>query len=73
MEVPVLLAVRGTFGGLNGWQVRPPEGVAVRATLPAKLNVLVRVTVEVIDAPEFPVGNVALVRKSPTWDTKLVA
>jgi len=70
-EVPVPLAVNGTFGGLGGWQVRPPEGVAVRATLPAKLKVLVRVIVEVIDVPEFPVGNVALVRKSPTWETKL--
>ena len=73
IEVPVPLAVNGTFGGLNGWQVRPPEGVAVRATVPAKLKVLVRVTVDVIDVPELPVGNVALVRKSPTWDTKLVA
>jgi hypothetical protein len=71
-EVPVPLAVKGTFDGLNGWQVRPGDGVAVRATLPAKLNVLVSVIVEVRVVPKLPVGDVALVVKSPTCEMKLV-
>ena len=60
------MAVSGTFGGLGGWQVRPADGVAVRATLPAKLNVLVSVIVEVRDVPRPPLGDVALALKSPT-------
>ena len=64
--MPVPLAASGTFGGLGGWQVRPTDGVAVRATLPAKLNVLESVIVEVRDVPRPPLGNVALVLKSPT-------
>ena len=65
------MAVSGTFGGLGGWQVRPADGVAVRATLPAKLNVLVSVIVEVRDVPRPPLGNVALALKSPTCEMKV--
>ncbi len=70
--MPVPLAVSGTFGGLSGWHVRPPEGVAVRATLPAKLNVLVSVIVEVRVVPKLPVATVALAVKSPTCEMKVV-
>ncbi len=65
------MAVNGTFGGLSGWHVRPVDGVAVSATLPAKLKLLVRLIVEVIDVPKLPVGNVALAAKSPTCEMKL--
>ena len=57
---------------MNALQVRPAgRGVSERATVPTKLNVLVRVIVEVIDEPVVPLGEVALIVKSPTWDTKL--
>jgi len=71
LEVPVPLAVRVTGVGLNGLQVTPAGTVSVRPTVPAKLNVLGRVMVDVIDEPTVPVGDVALIVKSPTWDTKL--
>ncbi len=38
----------------------------VSATVPAKLSVLVRVTVEEIDEPAEPDGEVVLILKSPT-------
>jgi hypothetical protein len=69
--VPVPLAVSGTFGGLSGWQVRPVDGVAVRATLPAKLNVLVSVIVEVRVVPRLPLGDEPLAVKSPTCEMKV--
>ena len=48
--------------------VNPVAGLVtgVRAIVPAKLNVLVRVIVELIDAPAAPLGDVALILKSPT-------
>jgi hypothetical protein len=71
--VPVPLAVRVTGVTVNALQDRPAgRGVSDRATVPAKLNVLVRVIVELIDEPVTPLGDVALIVKSPTWDTKLV-
>jgi hypothetical protein len=63
MEVTVALAVRTALTMLNGSQVRP---ASVSATVPAKLNVLVRVTVDVIEEPVNPTGDVALIVKSPT-------
>jgi hypothetical protein len=66
-DVPVTLAVSETGVGLNGLQVRPAGTVSVRATEPTKLNVLVRVMVEEIDVPAAPLGEVALIVKSPTW------
>jgi hypothetical protein len=67
LEVPVLFAVSDTGVGLNGLQVRPAGTVSVKATEPTKLNVLVRVIVEEIDVPAVPLGEVALIVKSPTW------
>ena len=55
--------------------VNPVAGLVtgVRVTVPAKLKVLVSVTI--VDAPEVPelklTGLVALILKSPMCDTKL--
>jgi hypothetical protein len=70
LDVPVALAVSDTGVTVNGWHVKPAGTVSVRATEPAKLNVLVRVTVEEIDEPVVPVGEVALIEKSPACETK---
>ena len=68
LELPVALAASDTGVTVNGWQVRPAGTVVtVRATEPTKLNVLVRVIVEEIDEPAGPLGDVALIVKSPTW------
>src|SRR3989442_13131938 len=68
LAVPVPFAERETVAdGLNGWHVRPAGTVSPSATEPTKLNVLVRVIVEVRDAPALPLGEVALIVKSPTW------
>jgi hypothetical protein len=68
LAVPVPLAATEIVAdGLNGWHVKPAGTVSPRATVPAKLNELVRVTVEEIDEPVAPVGEVALIEKSPTW------
>ena len=67
-DVPVPLAVRDTGVTVNALQVKPEgRGVSERATEPTKLNVLVRVMVEMIDEPAAPLGDVALIVKSPTW------
>jgi hypothetical protein len=67
-EVPVPFAVSETGVTVNGLQVRPEgRGVSERATEPTKLNELVRVIVELIDEPVTPLGDVALIEKSPTW------
>jgi hypothetical protein len=66
-EVPVALAVSETGVTVNGLQVKPAGTISVRPTVPTKLNVLVRVIVEAIDAPATPLGEVALTVKSPTW------
>jgi hypothetical protein len=67
-EVPVPFAVSDTGVTVNALHVRPVgRGVSERATEPTKLNVLVRVTVELIDEPVAPLGEVALIVKSPTW------
>jgi len=67
LEVPVPLAVSDTGVTVNALQVKPAgRGVSERATAPTKLNVLVRVIVEVIDEPAGPLGDVALIVKSPT-------
>jgi len=72
LEVPVPLAASDTGVTVNGLQVKPAgRGVSERATEPTKLKVLVRVIVEDIDVPVAPLGDVALIVKSPTWDTKL--
>ena len=62
------LAVNDTGVTVNALQVKPAgRGVSERATEPTKLNVLVRVMVDVIDVPAAPLGDVALIVKSPTW------
>ena len=67
-DVPVPLAVSDTGVTVNALQVKPAgRGVSERATEPTKLNVLVRVMVDVIDVPAAPLGDVALIVKSPTW------
>ena len=65
--MPVALAASDTGVTVNGWQVKPAGTISVRATEPTKLNVLVRVIVEEIDVPAEPLGEVALMVKSPTW------
>ena len=66
--MPVPFAVRDTGVTVNALQVKPAgRGVSERATEPTKLNVLVRVTVDEIDEPVVPLGDVALIVKSPTW------
>ena len=68
LEVPVPLAVSDTGVTVNALQVKPEgRGVSERPTEPTKLNVLVRVIVELIDEPTAPLGDVALMVKSPTW------
>ena len=68
LEVPVPLAASDTGVTVNALQVKPEgRGVSERATEPTKLNVLVRVTVDVIDVPAAPLGDVAPTVKSPTW------
>ena len=53
---------------MNALQITPAgRGVSERATEPTKLKVLVRVIVEDIDVPVAPLGDVALIVKSPTW------
>ena len=67
-DVPVPFAVSDTGVAVNALQVRPAgRGVSESATVPTKLNVLVKVIVEEIDAPVAPLGDVALTVKSPTW------
>ena len=67
LEVPVPFAASDTGVTVNALQVKPAgRGVSERATEPTKLNVLVRVTVEAIDVPAAPLGDVALIVKSPT-------
>ena len=66
LDVAVALAASETGVTVNGWQVKPEGTISVRATEPTKLNVLVRVIVEAIDEPAAPLGEVALIVKSPT-------
>ncbi|TMI45475.1 hypothetical protein E6H19_04615 [Candidatus Bathyarchaeota archaeon] len=67
-DVPVPFEVSDTGVTVNALQVKPEgRGVSERATEPTKLNVLVRVIVELIDEPAAPLGDVALIVKSPTW------
>ena len=66
-DVPVPFAVRDTGVTVNALHDRPAgRGVSESATVPTKLNVLVRVIVDEIDAPVAPLGDVALIEKSPT-------
>ena len=65
-EVPVPFAASDTGVTVNALQVKPDGTVSVRPTEPTKLNVLVRVTVEEIDEPGIPLGEEALIEKSPT-------
>ena len=70
-DVPVPFAVSDTGVTVNGLHVRPAGEVSVRPTVPTKLNVLVRVMVEEIDEPGAPLGDAALIEKSPTWTVEL--
>ena len=65
-EVPVPFAASDTGVTVNALQVKPAGTVSVRPTEPTKLNVLVRVMVEEIDEPGIPLGEEALIEKSPT-------
>ncbi len=60
------MAVRVTLGAVNALHVNPAGIVSVRATVPTKLNELVKVKVAVRD-PTGPVGEEATMLKSPTW------
>jgi len=72
LEVPVPFAVRDTGVTVNALHVKPAgSGASERATEPTKLNVLVRVIVDEIDEPVTPLGDVALIVKSPTWTVEL--
>jgi hypothetical protein len=71
LDVPVPFAASDTGVGPNGLQVKPAGTVSERATEPTKLNVLVRVIVEEIDVLAAPLGEVALIVKSPTWTVEL--
>jgi hypothetical protein len=52
--------------------VKPAGAVPVRVMLPAKLKVLVNETpTETPVWPTFRLAPVALIVKSPTWETKL--
>ena len=66
LDVAVALAASETGVTVNGWQVKPEGTISVRATEPTKLNVLVNVIVEEIDEPAAPLGELALIVKSPT-------
>ncbi len=66
LDEPVPLAVNGILVAVNREHVRPGAVLLVRVTVPTKLNVLVRVIAEVSDAPALPLGDVAVIRKSPT-------
>ena len=71
-DVPVPFAVSDTGVTVNALQVKPVgSGVSESATVPTKLNVLVRVIVDEIDEPVVPLGDVALIVKSPTWTVEL--
>jgi len=68
----VPLAVNDTGVTVNALHVKPAgRGVSERPTEPTKLNVLVSVIVEEIDEPVVPLGDVALMVKSPTWTVEL--
>ncbi len=69
LEPPVPLAINGTLVVVSGLQERPVGTVSPRVTLPTKLKVLVRAIAAVSDAPTFPLGEVALIVKSPIWTT----
>ncbi len=69
----VALAAIVTGVGLKGWQDRPDGTTSVNAILPAKFWMLVSVMVEVNVLPELPLGEVALMEKSPTWTVALAA
>jgi hypothetical protein len=66
MDVLVPLAVSDTGVTVNGLHDKLVETMSVRLTEPTKLNVLVRVIVELIDEPAAPLGFEALIVKSPT-------
>ena len=71
-DVPVPFAVRDTGVTVNALHVKPAgRGVSERPTEPTKLNVLVSVIVEEIDEPVVPLGDVALMVKSPTWTVEV--
>ena len=71
-DVPVPLAVRVTGVVLKPPHDRPAGIVALNATEPAKFSELVNVTSDVIKKPALPLGDVAEIEKSPTWDTNPV-
>jgi hypothetical protein len=66
VDVVVPLAVRIALAELSGLQFRPAGTVSVRAIVPAKLNRLVNVIVEVIREPGAPWGDIVRMEKSPT-------
>ena len=65
LEVPVPFAVKDTGVTVKATHDKPAGTVSDNATVPTKLNVLVKVTVEV-NEPTGPVGEDAEMLKSPT-------
>ncbi len=51
LEVPVPLAANGTLVEVSAWHVRPAGTVSLRATVPTKSKVLVKVIIDVSDEP----------------------
>ena len=66
LDEPVPLADNETLVAVSALHLRPVTVLLVRATVPTKLLVLSRVIVDVRDAPELPLGDVAVIVKSPT-------
>ncbi len=66
LDVPVPFAVRGTLVAVNTLQVRPATVLLLSVTVPTKLNLLVRVMVEVAKEPAGAVADEAEMVKSPT-------
>ena len=71
LAVPVPLAVRLTLVEGIAMQLKPNGTVSSNDTAPTKFSVLVKVIVDVNEAPALPLGELAVIVKSPTWDTKL--
>jgi len=72
VDVPVSLGLSVISVEVSGLQARPVGNASVIDTSPAKLNVLVKLTRDVMEPPGAPLGDVALMVKSPTWAVKVV-
>jgi len=66
LAVPVPLAVRLTLVEGIAMQLKPNGTVSSNDTAPTKFSVLVKVIVDVNEAPALPLGELAVIVKSPT-------